>query len=218
VTSLDTTGVYVIPVKAKEAHPKTSKPKLGMVKKVRLVPRNPEWNIEDKNRGVINMRRTGGVIAISLLILTTTAYSQQEKSTSYNCVDEFAGGIAYNYVTKRWAGTSFRVDGRARFILKVTYIGRHKDKVLNDTDVDDYNVTISRSGRDTPKDCWNNENSYSVEMFATSDSFKCSVGLTEYVFGTKTHRFLRIYTSGYVDGKDNIDDAPSIAGGTCIEM
>ena len=112
------------------------------------------------------MRRMGGFIAIALLPSVTAAYSQQPKSASYSCVDEFAGGLAYNYVTKRWVDTSFRVDGRARFILKVIYIGTHEDMVLSDIDV----------------------------------------------------RFLRIYTSGYVDGKDNVDDAPSIVAGTCIEI
>jgi len=157
-------------------------------------------------------------VAITLLLATTAGYSQQPKTTSYNCVDESAGGLAYDYVTKRWRGTSFRVDGRSKFVLRVTYIGRHKDEALNNTDVDEYNVAISGPGRDTAKQCWNNESNYRVKMFPTEDSFKCTVGLTDYVFGMKTSRFLRIYTRGYVDGNDNVDDAPSIAGGTCTKI
>jgi hypothetical protein len=51
-----------------------------------------------------------------------------------------------------------------------------------------------------------------------SGFFYCSDGIGDYTFSIKTYRFLKSYMIGYVGGKDNNDDTPSVQAGTCTKI
>ena len=42
--------------------------------------------------------------------------------------------------------------------------------------------------------------------------------LPSYQFNLTNNRFLSIYDFGYIDGRDNNDETPSVSGGTCTKI
>ena len=154
------------------------------------------------------MRRIRRLIVVSLLASTTPAYSQQSKSTSYSCVEEFAGGGQYNFATKRWEGSSFRTkDDNSKFILRMTFIDR----------ANDYNISITPWGSNGPADCRGSDGSKIVT--AAFGVLICSTSPVQvYVVNPFTNRFFHIYTAGYITDLDNNGDTPYMAGGTCTKI
>jgi hypothetical protein len=158
---------------------------------------------------------------IPLLLLLSPAYSQS-RSTSYNCVPEFSGGVRYNSAAKRWEGSVFDPNSAAsKFILKLTYLGRHKEISALLLDIDEYTVTISQPVDKIPEFCLGYDNSLRIETLGEEhNTIKCVTPSNgyDYIISINSHRFLRAYIYGYTDGVDNDENTPSITGGTCTEI
>src|SRR5258708_5054719 len=99
-------------------------------------------SIDDKmsTRGVSVMR--GNIAVATVLLLSSTAYSQQSKGGTYVCIAEWAGGGKYDGT--KWDSAKFNPDGKFILRLRVvrTYVGVPT--------FDYYNVTISEIGSKTP--------------------------------------------------------------------
>src|SRR5262249_17335227 len=68
----------------------------------------------------------------------------QSWNGAYYCVDEVAGGLAYDATTKKWKGTGFNTD--EKFVLRLQYKGRSETK-------EEYEVTITESGKSEAARC-----------------------------------------------------------------
>src|SRR5215467_3228179 len=132
-----------------------------------------------QSRGVNVMTRIGRLIVVILSVSTTAAYSQQSKSTSYYCVEEFAGGGRYNVATKGWEGSSFRTNGdNSTFILRMTFIDR----------ANNYNISITPWGSNGPADCRGSDASKTVT--SAFGVLICSISpIQVYVVNPFTNRF-----------------------------
>ena len=85
--------------------------------------------------------------AVSLLLLSSTAYPQQSKNGAYDCVMEWSGGGKYNSTTKLWEGSCFDPKSmEPKFTLRVTYRGSDATKPTTTTPFqfdDYYYITLS---------------------------------------------------------------------------
>jgi hypothetical protein len=153
-----------------------------------------------------------GYIAVAtLLFLSSTAYSQS-KGGSYNCVAEWSAGGWYNSASKKWEGSVLNLPAlNLQFILKMTFV-----EMRTDQNFARFNISITKSGSNIPVYCRaaNNPKEVSVSF----DRFQCTILSNEFVFDLNTNRFLHTSTFGYVDGKENNNNTPYIAGGTCTRI
>jgi hypothetical protein len=183
------------------------------------------------NKGVVMKWYTA---IVPFLLLSSTAYSQQPKNASYDCVMEWAGGGKYNSVTKLWEGTGFDANSmEPQFTLRVTYLGRDATKSAMPApfQIDDYyNITITTARWGMPIECSKDGSNNVYVIRNVSDgsiAFECTswsnVGILrpyQYHFNLRSNRFLRIYAGRYLPGNDNREgsDPPYIAGGTCTKV
>jgi hypothetical protein len=161
------------------------------------------------------MRSFGMVLLVLFLASSSgTAFAQSNHDVAYFCVSEVAGGLWYNEKVKKWEGTSFRAT--AKFLVEMSFAYLW---VKQNEQVSDYKVTVTRSGEKTGLPCLSHitkENTVTV-----GDSYRtvfCTTGFQDYVVNLQTNRFLAIYLAGYVNGKDNNADNPSIEAGTCTKI
>ena len=83
---------------------------------------------------------------------------------------------------------------------------------------DDYDVTITEEGSPDTTICIRPDGGPPSIM--SSGLLFCNAlsGTYEYKLNFNNQRFIRIYTAGYVSGRDNNDDTPAISGGLCIKI
>lgn len=142
----------------------------------------------------------------------------QSREGAYFCVEEFAGGVAYQEGSKRWEGSTFRVEGkfvlRAKFVKTWLYKGG-----LSEENITDYKMTITEFGTNRVRDC-ERVGAGERDLVSANEKgfFVCRSILTEYRVNLTTNRFLAIYAIGYVDGDDKGSDTPAITGGTCTKI
>jgi len=48
--------------------------------------------------------------------------------------------------------------------------------------------------------------------------FRCNMILGEFIFNSKSKRFIKTYTAGYLSGQDNNDNTPYVMIGTCSPL
>lgn len=149
------------------------------------------------------------VASIALLLLATDAPAQTPAGKRYFCVDEFTGGLAFDEQLKRWKSTTFRPSGR--FVLSVSPMGADGKSDRGSR----YEVSIADSGSDYRIPCFNLFSKDRIPRLNTIGEMRCYSNLQDYVFNFNTMRYLRTYQHGYVDGTENNDNTPSIAGGVC---
>jgi hypothetical protein len=95
------------------------------------------------------------LLLVTLLLFSSTAYSQQSKNASYSCIVEWMGGGWYNSSTKRWEGNAFKPNSLgeyAKFVLTIQYIETRPVLTFKKTEqLDDYRMFITPSGSPFPR-------------------------------------------------------------------
>src|SRR5258708_6541574 len=157
------------------------------------------------------------LLLVPLVLLSSPAYPQQSKNGSYSCVVEWVGGGWYNSSTKRWEGNAFKptsLGEYSQFVIRMQFVVTRPVLTFKKPEyLDDYNVFITPSGSQFPRDCQGNNDSGIVTMLL--DTIRCSAAVYDYIFDQNTNRFLQVSAIGYFTGRDSNDDIPFVAGGTC---
>ncbi len=111
---------------------------------------------------------------------------------SYLCVSEASGGVAYDSNQKKWIGTKFRTENEKIILIKKDSQWKLKD-----------------FGFSFENDCGE------ISEYGT---LRCNIAFGEFLFNSKTRRYLKSYTVGYVDGRDNNNDTPAVTIGKCSPL
>lgn len=161
--------------------------------------------------------RFGSALGFAI-VFPVLADAQQQYNGSYYCVDEFAGGVAYDEKQKKWDSARFRPN--EKFVVRFQYAG---PKMCGGQDcyADEYFVTITPSGSDKTEACKSDYNGGSDRIEFTRDVGRgdCQTFPNRYIFGLKYKRFLKTFEfGGYAIGMDQKTDTPSISGGTCTKI
>jgi hypothetical protein len=141
-----------------------------------------------------------------------------EKEVSYFCTSEFAGGLAYNDVSKKWEGTTFRT--RDRFVLKLRLVDSGVDQYgSSQFKYSIYLVTVTLAGTNDAGQCVKDGmgDPRRIRVWE-SGIVECEANVTFYKFNIRNNRFIAAYLHGYVDGADNNKNTPSVDGGTCTKI
>jgi hypothetical protein len=167
------------------------------------------------------MKAVSYAIAISATFASgsTVSDAMAAKDASYFCTVEFSGGIAFNERFKKWESTTFRPEGK--FVLKLKYlkVRTQKDFLGKDETVTDFNVTLTQAGSNLPSPCLSTGDEWSsIVPVSQYDYFSCYADLSEHYFNLRTNRFLASYMVGFIDGKENNENTPSVSGGTCTKI
>lgn len=131
---------------------------------------------------------TAAFISATLGLIPIPALAQD----SYLCVSEAIGGIAYDSSTRKWEGTKFKNKNEKIILVKKNGVWKLKD-----------------FGSTFENDCGK------MNEFGT---FRCDILFGEFLFNSKTKRFLKSYLVGYVSGEDNNNDTPAVMAGTCSPL
>jgi hypothetical protein len=164
------------------------------------------------------MNRSYMLWPIPLLLLSSVAYSQS-RNMSYSCVVEWVVGGWYDSSTKHWEGRSFKpaTFRYSKFILGMKFLQTRPVQTFHRMeDLDDYAVFITPAESPLPRDCQGDNDTGIVTM--RLNAMRCSAGVLDYSFDLKTNRFLQVHASGYVNGDDDNDNIPFIAGGACTKL
>jgi hypothetical protein len=159
------------------------------------------------------------VIAIACTCTPNVLSAQQPvKDGAYFCTVEFSGGLAYNQTTKRWQSTTFRPD--RKFVVRLKFIGTKQEELVPGVNVkvtvSSYDITITPAGMPNAMPCLS-EDGGDAQML-DGPHVECLTGAMEYRFNFQNNRFLQAYMVGYVEGKDEGEDTPSMSGGTCTRI
>jgi len=134
----------------------------------------------------------------------------------YSEAVEAAGGLSYDERAKKWEGAAF--NARDKFVLRLKFLRIRVQKSIfgKDETVYDYSVTTTKAGSNSPSPCETHSETY---VTVTELGWVvCHSDFQEYRVALKANRFLRGYLLGYIDGKDNNQNTPSIEGGTCTKI
>lgn len=154
--------------------------------------------------------RRGLAVVVSMLLSSPAV--ADDLSGSYLCVQEVGGGLRFDETTRKWTSANFRAEDKLVFTLK--FLGSGEDKYIGS--YADYTITISiLGGSSEPETCLGRNPDYSVRTWGRY--FACS-SITQYQVNLEDMRYLETYAVGYVDGKDNNENTPSIFGGTCAKI
>jgi hypothetical protein len=139
-------------------------------------------------------------------------------SSSYFCVVEASGGMAYDERMQKWVGTVFRPEGK--FVLRLQSLAQRTEKGVFDNyeTVADYKIFITKSGTNFAQPCERWGSTDPVVSQRGGGALYCSDGVTDYGFNIAKGRFLVSYMRGYLSGRDNNDDTPAMSGGTCTKI
>jgi hypothetical protein len=153
--------------------------------------------------------------------MPSMALSAEKRDGAYYCTPKFSGGLIYNPAQKQWEGSSFEnVSYHGNFVMKLAF--RETTKYSSPSTLfeyrDEYDVTITNEGSPVAASCL--ELDGKPPFINGFGVLRCNVadGLFEYKFNFANYRFIRIYTSGYVNGADNNDNTPAISGGLCTKI
>jgi hypothetical protein len=160
------------------------------------------------------------LLSAAFVLASVSAHAIEPKSVAYYCTTEAAGGLWYDEQLKKWRSANFRT-GKG-FVLKLQFLSATKEKMFESatelTAVNKFNVTVTEAGSNSDRACRNMKD-YKLPISVWGDGWvRCDVSLTEYIFNPTTNRFMAAYLVGYVDGDDNNDNTPSIAGGVCTKI
>jgi hypothetical protein len=122
-------------------------------------------------------------------------------------------------VQARWQSTTFIPSGKFVLHLKFLRSGIRKDFFDKDEPVNDYTVTITNAGENYANPCqqYGGEGTDGISV-GKWNTFRCTSALQDYFFSLKTNRFLVAYMVGYLDGRDDNSNTPSMSGGTCTKI
>jgi hypothetical protein len=83
-------------------------------------------------------------------------------------------------------------------------------------DVDEYRVSITDQGESISFPCFGANGTN--PKIGESNFLDCNRLGEQYQFNFKNNRFLKAYLFGYLDGRDNNENTPSISGGICTQI
>jgi hypothetical protein len=148
-----------------------------------------------------------------ILLMPSMALSLERRDGAYYCTVKFVGGLTYTNALKEWQGAFFKPSGN--FVVKLSFLERTKASIAGVTfDLDEYDVTVTDERNSTDSCLHDKKPPTNEEKFGIS----CDTVINEYKFNFDNHRFIKIYTEGYVNGVDSDDDTPSISGGLCTKI
>jgi hypothetical protein len=159
------------------------------------------------------------VFAVALLLVTSSVTTaEQRRDGSYFCNDEIVAGLSYNANLGKWQSTTFKPE--SKFILRLKFV-QSRTEILGGAGgmsfaFDEYVVSITEAGKEFAAPCGRRgEKTANLhDGFLACDA----ADLHSYRFNFTKNRFLRIYSEGFVTGKDSNDDTPAVAGGTCTKI
>jgi hypothetical protein len=153
------------------------------------------------------------------LLSSSSAHAIEGRDAAFYCTPEAAGGLAYDDKLRKWHSANFHPE--RNFVLKLQFIQSKQEKIADWADPDTVNqfeVSVVEAGSNKKKNCRNMKD-YQLPVPVWSDGWvRCEAALTEYRFNPANNRFLQIYLLGYIDGKDNNDNTPSINAGICTKI
>jgi hypothetical protein len=134
---------------------------------------------------------------------------------NYYCREEFGGGLAYNEKTQKWQGAVFST--RSNFVVHMEEV---RTTASGKYAIDARRLTVTKEGENTKAKCLDlTQDLDDMERVQVQkDIVRCVANITQYQFNIVNNRFLKIYTYGYVNGVDNGDDTPAVAGGRCTKI
>jgi hypothetical protein len=149
-----------------------------------------------------------------VLLMPSMALGLERRDGAYYCTEKFSGGVRYDNTLNQWQGALFKPG--ENFVVKLSQT-KPPPEEQDDADARDryYLVTITVEGRSS-NGCV--VNYLKPPFIDTEGLLRCEVvsGLRIYIFNFDNHRFIKIYTAGYVDGSNN--DSPNVAGGLCTKI
>jgi hypothetical protein len=105
------------------------------------------------------------------------------------------------------------------FLLTVRPISRDKVSVFGgEVDAMTYNVSRSEPGQKGSDLCSEPGDKDGRIPIGENGVFRCEATLYEYIINLETLRFLEVYARGYVDGRDEEGNSPSITVGKCSRI
>ena len=143
------------------------------------------------------------------LALVQPAFSQG-KDAAFFCIEEMIAGLTFNEATEKWDAKTIRPEHK--FVIGMKFI-----RTYGSLQMSDYDVTITKAGTDDVASCTNRYH-VGAPVQVADDEFGCRTKFFDFIVNVKTLRFLRIYSEGYVGGKDIGADTPSISGGRCTKI
>ena len=158
---------------------------------------------------------------VLLLLSGAAAQAQSSDDSSYFCEPQFAGGLAYNEQRKVWESAKF-IPGN-KFVLKLKFVAKNMEKNVEgrELSVARYIVSITFAGENGGRSCldWSDPAAGGWNIALLDGYIACDgPRLTRYKFNLQSNRFLTSYLQGYISGKDNNNDTPSVAGGLCTRI
>ena len=147
-------------------------------------------------------------VAIGPLLISTLALSEG-KDASYYCTDQLGAGLAFDLQTKQWKNAFF--TPKQAFVLRLHYLG---DSTTAYTNVERYSVTITPQGSNEGQNCSKDAASDEVNVYI-KERIECWTSFGLYRFNLVNNRFINFYPYGFIEGRDDSKDTPSVEAGTC---
>lgn len=149
------------------------------------------------------------------LVYSPPAHSEQAYDGNYFCTEEMAGGLAWDKAKKRWRNALFQTS--SRFVVSLKRKGTKKALLSKEEDRPTFAVNMRKHGDKNSQTCVGDDHLPEVTVYSGGFLF-CQSALTRYAFNLQNLRFTSSYQYGYIDGKDNNDNTPSMTGGTCSKI
>ncbi len=159
------------------------------------------------------------VCVISFVVIAPALARFEMKDMSFFCTAEISAGLSFDKIQKKWVSKTFNAD--QKFVMRMKYLQTRtvKNAIGSDESAIDFNVTITKSGRNFASPCTYSGWGDKQEPVTVNnlDVFGCISSLSRYLVNSSTNKFLETYTGEYVH-RDDGGDTPYVTGGTCTRI
>jgi len=156
-----------------------------------------------------------GLPALAFLLPLISAASAANWSGSYYCSAKAEGGLKFNKITKTWESVRFKATDN--FILNMRFVSTKPMQDVPNMTLDVYKVSLRSEGSQTELNCFAGGSGVDVEV-TTRGVFSCEQLFFTYKFDMTAARYLQAYFAGYIDGDNDNNDTPFMAGGVCTKI
>lgn len=132
--------------------------------------------------------KINSLIKISLIFASCASFAQEQ----YLCVSHAAGGVNYDSAVRNWTPAKFKNDDAKYLIVQKNN-----------------KWAMKTFGNNFDFDC-GSMNEYNI--------LRCEPFYGEFIFNKKTKRYMKTYTAGFIDGRDNNENTPLIEVGYCSPL
>lgn len=157
---------------------------------------------------------------LCLMMAVRYASAQSGAEQAFFCTVDFAGGLSFNASRKQWQSTHFRPA--EKFVLRIRFLGTRTEKIAEGLEMKarDHTLTITPTGTSRANPCVDPRKGSGapLTLYENDDVLECSASLHIYKFNIRANRFLSAYLHGFVEGDDDGQDTPSVAGGMCTKI